>query len=216
MEEREFSGKTVEEALQQALAELGLKREEVEVTVVQRGRAGLLGLGAQEALVRVRPRPSTDVEAKARDVLEEILGIMRVAATVHPTPPPPGLGPPAPVALDIRGKDLGFLIGRLGQTLASLQYLVNVTIAHQLKSETPIWVDVEGYKRRRHENLQNLAQRLAEQVRRTGRSVTLEPMPPHERRVVHLALAQFPDLTTQSIGEGVSRQVVIQKRPVTE
>jgi len=166
--------------------------------------------------VLVSPRPGPDPASYGKEVLEELLEIMRIPASVRISQPPPGLGPPPPIALDIKGQDLGILIGRQGQTLASLQYLVNVIVALKLKAQAPIWVDVEGYKKRRYENLRTLANRMAEQVEKTGQPVTLEPMPAHERRIVHLALADHPDITTQSTGEGPARKVVIAKRPVRE
>ncbi|HLE02950.1 MAG TPA: RNA-binding cell elongation regulator Jag/EloR [Dehalococcoidia bacterium] len=195
---------------------MGLKREEVEVTVLSRGRPGLLGIGTQEARVLVSPRPGPDPASYGKEVLEELLDIMKIPASIRISQPPPGLGPPPPIALDIKGQDLGILIGRQGQTLASLQYLVNVIVALKLKAQAPIWVDVEGYKKRRYENLRTLANRIAEQVEKTGQPVTLEPMPAHERRIVHLALADHPDITTQSTGEEPARKVVIAKRPVRE
>lgn len=115
----------------------------------------------------------------------------------------------SPFAFDVTGEDLGILIGRRGQTLATLQYILRLMVSHQLKVWTPIVVDVEGYKQRRSEALQALAARLAEQVRSRGTPFTLEPMPAYERRIIHLALADHPDVTTQSIGEGDLRKVVI-------
>ncbi len=216
MEQQEFRGKTVEEAIETALEKLGLKREEVEVSVLSRGRPGLLGIGTQEARVLVSPRPGPDPASYGKEVLEELLDIMKIPASIRISEPPPGLGPPPPIALDVKGQDLGILIGRQGQTLASLQYLVNVIVALKLKTQAPIWVDVEGYKKRRYENLRALANRIAEQVEKTGQPVTLEPMPAHERRIVHLALVNHPDITTQSTGEGPARKVVIAKKPVSE
>ena len=119
-----------------------------------------------------------------------------------------------PITFDITGDDLGILIGRRGQTLACLQYMVRLIVSHQTKAETPIVVDVEGYKKRRYESLRALAQRLAEQVKASKVPVTLEPMPAYERRIVHLALAEHPEVTTQSIGVGEARRVVIEaKKP---
>ena len=216
MERQEFRGKTVEEAIETALESLGLKREEVEVTVISRGRPGLLGIGTQEARVLVSPRPAPDPASYAKEVLEELLEIMRIPASVRISQPPPGLGPPPPLALDLKGSDLGILIGRQGQTLASLQYLVNIIVALKLKTQAPIWVDVEGYKKRRYENLRALALRMADQVEKTGQPAALEPMPAHERRIVHLALAEHPTIGTQSTGEGLARKVIIQKKPAKD
>jgi spoIIIJ-associated protein len=111
--------------------------------------------------------------------------------------------------LNIRGEDLGILIGRRGQTLISLEYLLRLIVAHQLKERFPLSVDVEGYKERRRRSLQRLAQRLAQEVEDAGTSITLEPMPPSERKVVHLTLMNNPSVTTQSIGEGEDRKVII-------
>ena len=115
----------------------------------------------------------------------------------------------APIALDIKGDDLGILIGRRGQALSCLQYIVRLIVGHQMKAWVPIIIDVEGYKQRRYETLRALAQRMAEQVKARGAPFTLEPMSAYERRIVHLALAEHPDVTTQSIDEGEARRVVI-------
>jgi spoIIIJ-associated protein len=111
--------------------------------------------------------------------------------------------------LDVDGEDLGLLIGRRGQTLASLQYLLNLILAKQLGKRVAFGVDVDGYRRRREEALISLARRSASRVRSTGRSVTLEPMPPNERRIVHITLADDPAVITVSIGEGDARKVAI-------
>lgn len=138
---------------------------------------------------------------------------MNFPATVHPSSPPKELGPgPLPLTLDIRGEGLGQLIGRRGQTLAALQYLLNLILSHKLKKKANILVDVRGYKRRRYRSLRRLAFRLAEQVKNKGEPITLEPMPAIERRIIHLTLADHPDVITQSIGEGEDRKIVIQKR----
>jgi spoIIIJ-associated protein len=114
--------------------------------------------------------------------------------------------------LDVEGEDLGVLIGRRGSTLASVQYLVNLIVSRHFKGNAPFAVDVEGYRRRREESLRALAARMAERVRETGRSITLEPMPANERRIVHLALAEDPTVATSSVGEGESRKVAISVR----
>jgi len=117
-----------------------------------------------------------------------------------------------PIAFDIRGEDLGILIGRGGQTLSCLQYIVRLIIAHQTKSWLPIIIDVEGYKQRRYETLQALARRIAEQVTAKGVPFTLKPMTAYERRIIHLTLADHPDVATQSTDEGEARRVVILPR----
>jgi spoIIIJ-associated protein len=167
--------------------------------------------------VRVRPLESTpeNMDEIAKEVLECLLSRMGVEASVAcETKPQPGGGEGAGevIALDVSGDDLGILIGRRGQTLSSLQYIVRLVVAHQTQARVPIVIDVEGYKQRRYEALQALAQRMAEQVKARGRPFTLEPMLAYERRIVHLALADDPDVTTESVGEGESRKVVILPR----
>jgi spoIIIJ-associated protein len=120
-----------------------------------------------------------------------------------------GSGDDETISLDIVGEDLGILIGRRGETLSSLQYVVNLIASRHFKTRVRVVVDVEGYRQRRHESLRSLARRFADQVKSTGRSVTLEPMPASERRIIHLELRDNPHVTTQSIGEGESRKVAI-------
>jgi spoIIIJ-associated protein len=121
-------------------------------------------------------------------------------------------GEAATIAFDIQGDDLGILIGRRGQTLACLQFVVRLIVGHQTKTWFPITVDVEGYRDRRSEKLRALAWRLAERVRTRRSPFTLEPMLAYERRIIHLALADHPDVTTESIGEGEARKVVIRPK----
>ena len=216
MKELEISGKTVAEATQVALEQLGASEDQVEVTVLKKGRSGVLGMGAEEARIKERLLPvpgektekaeKADVVKVAKEVAEELIKSMRITADVSVTQSATG---ELPVTLNIDGDDLGVLIGRRGQTLASLQYVVRLIVAEKLKMWVPINVDVAGYKNRRYESLQNLALRLAEQVQRNRRLIMLEPMPADERRIIHLALADHPDITTQSMGEGEMRKVAI-------
>ncbi len=189
----------------------------MEVTVVKRGRSGILGLGAEEARIRVRslvkmPEKENDIVEVAKHALESLLTRIGVMASIVPQARPITEGEEevaTPVTLEIKGDDLGILIGRRGQTLASLQYIVRLIVGHQTKNWVPIVVDVEGYKQRRYEALRALAWRVAGQVKDKGTPFTLEPMPAYERRIIHLALAEHPDVTTQSVGWGESRKVVI-------
>src|SRR4030042_6361253 len=114
-----------------------------------------------------------------------------------------------PITLNIDGDDLGALIGRHGQALASLQYILRMIVSERQKSWIPINIDVAGYKKRRYESLQKLALRLADQVRTSRRQINLEPMPADERRIIHLALSDHPDVTTQSTGDGEERKVIV-------
>jgi spoIIIJ-associated protein len=189
----------------------------VEVTVLKEGKAGFLGMGAEEATVRVTPLPQAQKESKvaalAKEVLEELLGRMKLTAEVELKSSLEGASSETEsIVLEVKGNDLGILIGRRGETLASLQYLVRLIMAHHQKARVPITIDVEGYKQRRYRALRELALRLAQKAKSSGRSVTLEPMPADERRIVHLALSVNPDVTTQSIEEGEVRKVVILPR----
>jgi spoIIIJ-associated protein len=215
MESLDVSAKTVEEAIEKALEELGLERSQVEVEVVSEGRAGILGIGGEEAHVVVRPKAEAPLEGEevqyAVEVLETLLSLLKVDATVRvrePETPGDGVGLVRAV-LDVSGEDLGILIGRRGDTLASVQYLVNLIVSRKSKTRIAFGVDVEGYRRRREESLKNLALRMAERVRNTGQTITLEPMPPNERRIVHLALAKDTSVITESVGEGENRKVAI-------
>ena len=214
----EATGKTVDEAVDSALAELELERHEVTVEVVSEGRAGLFGIGGEPARVRVArvslELPEGDDIGYAQETLETLLRLMGLEATVTvraPETPGDGVGLSKAV-LDVEGDYLGILIGRRGSTLASLQYLINLIVHHRFKNNAPFHVDVEGYRRRREETLQALAFRMAERVRATGKSVILEPMPANERRIVHIALAKDPTVGTSSVGEGESRKVAINIR----
>lgn len=223
MEPLEISARTVEEAIQIALRQLNASQDEVKVDVVSEGKSGLLGLGSEEAVIRVErlvavpeleavPEPEENVSEITQEVLERLLELMDIEATVQPQTLQTTNGEEqitSPFAFNVTGEDLGILIGRRGQTLATLQYLVRLMVSHQTKVWTPIVIDVEGYKQRRSEALQALAVRMAEQVRTRGTPFTLEPMPAYERRIIHLALTDHPDVTTQSIGEGDLRKVVI-------
>jgi spoIIIJ-associated protein len=217
MEDVEVSGKTVDEAIAKALQQLGLDRSQVDVEVISEGRTGLFGLGGESARVLVKPLTGEQVEVEsstiemAVDFLRRLLELMDVDADVTaraPETPGDGLGRSSAV-LDVTGDDLGILIGRRGSTLAALQYMVNHMVSRHLKSRALVSVDVERYKRRREEALIGLAQRLAEKVKTSGRTITLEPMPPNERRIVHLALAGDPQVVTASLGEGETRKVAI-------
>jgi len=159
-------------------------------------------------------QPESDEEAAGKigqEILSELLRRMNVQASVEIV-----MGyeladedEPPPVVLNITGEDLGILIGRRGDTLRALQYLVRLMVSHRLKHWTNLVVDVENYVVRRQRTLESLAQRVAEQVARSGRTQALEPMSPYERRVIHMALRKHPDVTTQSVGEGERRKVTI-------
>jgi spoIIIJ-associated protein len=313
----EYSGRTVDEATNRALADLNLRREQVDILVLTEGRPGILGVGAQPARIQVTVKPvrpaqrfideeiapaaqpffdapaadeedtlavaaedafaeetededeedeideeeddldeeeaedeldedeeeedeqpaapvavaapvrrerlpreplSEDeaglVTESAVDVLETLLQLMGFDAQVaarEPQTPGDGAGLIAAV-LDVQGapgEEMGLLIGRKGETLAALQYMLNLIVNHQTHAHATFGIDVEGYRQRREAQLEDLARRVADRVRRDGQPMTLEPMPPAERRIVHMALAEDPDVQTVSIGEGDARKVAI-------
>lgn len=152
-----------------------------------------------------------DLAVSGREILEKILRSLGIQASVEVKPPSTYGMMEGQVSciLDIQGPDLGILIGRRGKTLFSLQYLVNLILSKRYRSRVKVFVDVEAYRLRRQDSLRSLALRMADQVRVTGREVALEAMPPHERRIVHLALQSNPHVVTESMGEGEDRKVII-------
>ncbi len=224
MKEVEISAKSVEEAIQQALEELGASRDEVEVDVLSEGRHGVLGVGAEEARVRVKlseaipseagikPTQKNDLIDITHDVLETMLSKMGVTATVvhqEEAVIQEQERTPAPIIFDVKGDELGILIGRRGQTLACLQYIIRLMVSHRMKASAFIVIDINGYKQNRYLSLKALANRIAEEVEASGESFDLEPMPAYERRIIHLALADHSGVTTESTGFGEARKVVI-------
>jgi spoIIIJ-associated protein len=205
MEGIEIVAATVEQAIEKAEAQLRLGRDQFEVEVVREGKSGILGAKGEEALIRVTPVTPLEKDAVqvVTEILDTLLGLLGITGKVEV------LSDEIPLALDITGDDLGILIGRRGQTLACLEYITKLIVVGRLKAWLPLTVDVGGYKKRRRDSLQRLALYLAEQVKSRRRAITMEPMPADERRIVHLTLADNPDVTTHSIGEGESRKVVI-------
>ncbi len=220
MDVLEVNAKTTHEAIEKALAEMGVSRDEVRITILNEGKSGgIFGIGAEDARVRVErlmaePVPSSDVAVVATETLQKLLTLLEVEGVVSPAvyPDESSEQPTGAVAFNIEGDDLGILIGRRGQTLAALQYVLRLIVGHKTETWVPIIVDAEGYKERRHEALKALALRMADHVKTRGSPFTLEPMPPYERRIVHLALADNPAVYTESIGEGESRKVVIRPK----
>ena len=205
----EMTAKTPEEARELALKELDAAPEEVEIDVISRGKSGILGIGGEPARVRVTllDKP-TDLVKITSGILENLVSKMGVEAVVNlKRANQEDVGGPV---FDIDGEDAGLLIGRRGETLRALQFLVRLMASRRLESRVSLLLDVAGYQERRNQALTNLAHRVAERVAGSRRSITLEPMPPNERRVVHVALADHADVHTVSIGDGDSRQVVVE------
>ena len=281
------SGKTVEDAIKNGLAMLGVRREQVDIEVISEGSRGVLGIGAEHARVRLvvalpappapevpgpaalaepkpeparlspplaplpegpkpaiePPRPAQqvrkparkrsrtrsgakpasdalpqgtqtpppDLEEVAKQVLCELLHMMGIPAAVEvqSVPELSDEGEPDTLVLNLTGEDLGILIGRRGETLGALQYLLRLMVSHRSKHWSNLVVDVENYRVRRLHALERLAKQVADDVVRTGRSQAMEPMPPDERRLVHIALRNHPKVATQSVGEGERRKVTV-------
>lgn len=170
-----------------------------------------------EAAEEGAPLSDADLAEEMRagaDVLRKLLTLMSIEAEVTGRRAQAEAKEPQHYLLEIQGRELGALIGRRGETLAALQYLTRLLTSRVLGRRVHLVVDVEGYKARREQMLRRLAQRMAEQAVQRGRTVSMEPMPPHERRIVHLALREHPDVTTESVGEGDHRKVtVVPRRP---
>jgi spoIIIJ-associated protein len=280
VESVEASGKSIEDAILQALARLGRNRDEVDITVLQEPSRGQRGIGAREARVRVylkqgraspedmyrnndpdlyedderylksseesyeaddeeideyavhvgpgEPLPvgilqellpeDASIEEFAEEALRAILGHMGISATIEVTDPiNEEEAEEEPLTLNIHSDDpetLSLLIGRRGETLASIQLLVNLIVSKQTGNRERIIIDAERYRERREQNLRSMAARIADQVRRSGNPIMLEAMPPNERRIIHMVLSETGDIATESTGEGDQRRVVVSlKRP---
>jgi spoIIIJ-associated protein len=200
----EKSGKTVDEAVQAALEEMRVPSDRVKIDVLDEGKSGFLGIGARPALVRV------ELKETQRDRVERFLGevcsAMNVDVTLALKEDPDYL------YVDLAGQEAGILIGHHGQTLEAVQYLLNLVSTKGAAESKRIVLDVEGYRKRREETLTKLAARLADRVKQSGESEVLEPMSAQERRVIHMALQDDPNVATTSEGEEPFRRVVIQPK----
>ena len=215
----QMTGKTVEEAIEIALRELDADRGEVEIDVISRGKAGVFGLGSEPAKVKVskvvvsssnKEDSSVDIIGAARETIDELISLMDVDVMCNlRQADSKEVGGPL---FEIEGDDSGLLIGRKGETLRSLQFMVRFLVSRKTGERANLSVDVEGYDDRRRQSLSNLANRVAQRVVKTGRSIELEPMNPRERRLVHITLAESGDVYTESSGIGEGRRVVILPR----
>ncbi len=258
-ESLDVNGKTVDEAIEAGLTQLGLTREQVDITIIKEGKRGVFGIGSEEAQVRLTRRPptpapppppaapavvkpsprppapareidmdapeeiapppqapvteadSTQLEAMAVGCLDDLLKHMGIKATVtaHSGADLVEPGETPSLVLDVTGGDLGILIGRHSETLQALQFMVRVMVSKYAGSWQPVVVDVESYRVRRRQSLRQMAQKMAERAVATRKKVVLEAMPPHERRIIHIALRDHPAVITKSIGSDDNRKVTI-------
>ena len=199
----EKTGKTVEEAIEAALAELGLERDQVDYRVLEAPSKPLFGLlGGREAKVEVTIKKVEPIE-RAKLFIEKVTKAMHLLVSISV------ISNEDAVTLNLKGEDLGILIGKHGQTLDALQYLTNLVANREGRERIRFIVDVEDYRKRRADTLQQLALRLADRVKRSGDRVVLEPMTPHERKIIHMSLQDDLRIETYSEGEEPFRRVVI-------
>ena len=203
MKYREFTGKTVEDAVMEATIKLETTSDRMEYEVLEKGSNGFLGIGSKPA--RIRARKVMETAERAEKFLMDVLEAMDLKATVSMEENKEE----RTLDIDLAGDDMGVLIGKRGQTLDSLQYLVSLVVNKGEDDYIRVKVDTENYRQRRKDTLENLAKNIASKVRRTGKPVTLEPMNPYERRVIHSALQNDRYVETHSEGEEPFRKVVV-------
>ena len=203
MEYIEVSAKNVDDAITEASIQLGTTSDQIEYEVIEKGSTGFLGIGSKNAVIKARKKYS--LEGSVREFLGSVFAAMKMEVEVlikideieHT------------IDIELKGDDMGILIGKRGQTLDSLQYLTNRVANKMQDGYVRVKLDTEDYRRRRKETLENLAKNIAYKVKRTRRSVALEPMNPYERRIIHSALQDDKYVTTHSEGEEPFSKVVV-------
>jgi spoIIIJ-associated protein len=205
MEFKEFAGKSTEEAIESACDHFQVPPEQLEIEIVSVGSTGIFGLGGRKAKIRaaLRQEQEESLLPRAQEVLEKLLELMGESATVTAQQEEDRL------SLHIETEDAGLLIGKQGQTLDALQYLVTKILAKKSRHKVRVAIDVEAYRARHHQALASLAQKYGDKVKKSGKAITLSPMNPYDRRIVHLALQGDKELKTTSRGEGLFKKVVI-------
>ena len=203
MEYIEVSAKTFSEAITEACQKLGVTSEKLAYDVIDEGSAGFLGLGSKPAVIKAAVKNS--VSDAAKDFLKEVFAAMNMEVVVEVT----YNEEEDTMDIDLSGEEMGVLIGKRGQTLDSLQYLVSLVVNKGADNYIRVKVDTENYRERRKETLENLAKNIAYKVKRTKRAVSLEPMNPYERRIIHSALQNDKYVATHSEGDEPFRRVVV-------
>ena len=203
MEFVEFSARTVDDAIMDALIKLEITSDRLEYEVIENGSAGIFGIGRKDAVIRARKR--NDVNDNIQDFLNAVFDAMNLNVEIT-IDREEGSNT---ANVELKGDDMGVLIGKRGQTLDSLQYLTNLAVNKNAEDYIRVKIDTEDYRKRRKETLENLARNIAYKVKRTKHSVSLEPMNPFERKVIHSALQGDRFVTTHSEGDEPYRHVVI-------
>lgn len=203
MEYIEISAKTVNDAITEACQKFTITSDKLDYVVVEEGSSGFLGIGAKQAVIKAKIKDS--IEDKAKDFLKEVFDAMNMTVVINVKYDEENRN----MDIELSGDEMGVLIGKRGQTLDSLQYLVSLVVNKEVEDYIRVKVDTEDYRKRRKATLENLAKNIAYKVKRTKRSVSLEPMNPYERRVIHSALQNDKYVTTHSEGEEPFRRVVV-------
>ncbi len=203
MEFIEVSAKTVNDAITEACQKLTVTSDKLEYEVIDEGSSGFLGIGSKPAVIKARIKSS--IEDTAKDFLQDVFEAMNMTVVINVKYDETE----SAMDIDLNGDDMGILIGKRGQTLDSLQYLVSLVVNKNVENYIRVKVDTENYRQRRKETLENLAKNISYKVKRTKRPVSLEPMNPYERRIIHSALQNDKYVTTHSEGEEPFRHVVV-------
>ena len=203
MESLEKSAKTVDEAVMDALVELGLTSDQVDVEILEEGSKGILGLFGSK-LARVRVTKKVDLKDIAENFVSDLLKAMDISSQITVTEEDKNT-----LAINLEGEEMGVLIGKRGQTLDAVQYLTSLVVNKYSDHYIRIKMDTEDYRSRRRKTLEALANNLAMKVKKTGKKFTLEPMSPNERRIVHSTLQKYKFIETHSEGEEPFRRVII-------
>ncbi|MDE5908771.1 MAG: protein jag [Lachnospiraceae bacterium] len=203
MEYIDFTAKTVNDAITEACQKFVVTSDKLDYIVVEEGSSGFLGIGSKPAMIKARVKGS--VADKAKEFLNEVFSAMNMVVVIDVKYNEDNRN----MNIELSGDEMGVLIGKRGQTLDSLQYLVSLVVNKDSEEYIRVKVDTEDYRERRKETLENLAKNIAYKVKRTKRSVSLEPMNPYERRIIHSALQNDRFVTTHSEGEEPFRRVVV-------
>lgn len=212
MEYKEFSAKTVDDAITAACQEFVVTSDRLDYEVLEEGSSGFLGIGAKPAVIKAKVKEeekevinTVSLSDTAKSFLKEVFKAMNLAVVIEISYDEAE----KTMDIDLSGDEMGVLIGKRGQTLDSLQYLVSLVVNKNNEDYIKVKVDTENYRERRKETLENLAKNIAYKVKRTKRPVSLEPMNPYERRIIHSALQNDKYVTTHSEGEEPFRRVVV-------
>ena len=205
MEYIEVSAKTVDDAITEALVKLGVTSDQLEYEVIEKGSTGFLGIGSKNAVIKARAIVEVSVEDSVKTFLNDVFKAMDMEVEIITNIDEAD----KLIDVELKGDDMGVLIGKRGQTLDSLQYLTNLAINKNSDNYYKVKIDTEDYRKRRKDTLENLAKNIAYKVKRTKRPVALEPMNPFERRVIHSALQNDKYVTTHSEGEEPYRHVIV-------